>query len=341
MSDQDYGGVYTLSPYEGRRWPRWLFLVLGLVVGLAAGLVYTWFINPVQYYDTDPLDLHPVYRERWILLVAVAYRQDGDLDRALSRLAGLDDPQVGLTVAELTRRYIQEGKPASRVRALVALADALGARSDDMLIYLATPDATQTFTPAPEPATPTPSHTPTLTPTPPHTPTSPPTRTPTRTPTPTITRRPTSTPQPTPTGPPPYYLQESESFCRADYDGRIEIFVQTERGGGLAGNEIWVSWDGGVDHFVTGLKPEIGLGYADFDMKPGQTYAVAVGSSAFQVVTGLLAEPCYPGESDSPLVSWRLTIAATDAALTPTPTPAPTAPPTLTPTVTPTRIIGN
>ena len=135
------------EPIGGSRRPRWLFLLIGLALGLALGLAYTWQLSPVQFYDTDPVDLHPYYKQRWTLLVAAAYRQDGDLDRTMARLAGLDDPQISQTVAELTAHYIETGKSATRIRALAALSDALGARTDDMLIYLETPEPTLFFTP--------------------------------------------------------------------------------------------------------------------------------------------------------------------------------------------------
>jgi hypothetical protein len=42
----------------------------------------------------------------------------------------------------------------------------------------------------------------------------------------------------------------------------------------IPGAEIIVSWKDGEDHFFTGLKPELGNGYADFLMTPGVTYSV-------------------------------------------------------------------
>jgi hypothetical protein len=322
------------EPDARRRYPWWLFLLIGLALGLAVGLGYAWGLNPVQFYNTDPVDLRPQHKETWMLLVAATYRQEGDLDRALARLAGLDDPQIGQTVAALTERYMQAGNPATQVRALAALADALGARSTNMLIYLATPEPTLFFSPTPEPPTAIPSATSTATPT--RVPTTTPTPQPTPTATPTVTPRPTLTRHPTPTSPPPYYLEAQERLCQSDRGApRIEIFVQTQAGAGIPGSEIWVTWSGGADRFVTGLKPEIGLGYADFDMAPGVAYAVAVGEPGLQVVRGLSAEPCLPGEGDSPLASWRLTIVATSDALTPTPTRTPTAPPAATATAPP------
>ena len=173
----------TTTPGKRRRLPRWSYPLLGIALGLAVGLFYTWVVNPVQFYDTDPVDLRPLHKETWIQLVAAAYRQDGDLDRAYTRLAGLEDASIGQTVADITERAIQSGRPAARIRALAALADALGARTDPMMIYLATPEPTLFYTATPPPPTPTysPSSTPTGTPTPTSTPTRTPTRSRTRT----------------------------------------------------------------------------------------------------------------------------------------------------------------
>ena len=315
---------------QRRHWPRWIFLLLGLTVGLTLSLTYTWVVNPVQYYNTDPVDLRQQYKETWITLIAAAYRQDGDLDRALSRLAALEDPQIGRTVADLTEREIDAGKPATRVRALTGLSDALGARTEKMMIYLATPTPvlpTHTATPLPLP-----SNTPTASATPTPTASATPTLTASATPTDTPTPRPTITRRPTATRPPPYIVESRQRICQSSRpEPHIQIVVQTKDGAGIPGSEIWVTWTGGADRFLTGLKPDLGLGYADFDMTPGVVYAVAVGDPAPPIVSGLSAETCRRGEGGSSLASWRLVIVATDQAFTPTPTP------TITPTEAATR----
>jgi hypothetical protein len=211
----------TVEPHVGRRWLRWLSLLIGLGLGLAVGLVYTWVLNPVQFYNTVPADLRSEYKEQWILLAAAAYRQDGDLDRALVRLSRLNDDKIGQTVTELTERYIQTGKSAARIRVLAALADALGARTDEMLPYLIAPSPAVTDTPAATPtpvpsetpadtpvSTPMPSptlvqpDTPTYTPAPIASPTPSPTLVQPDTPTPSPTLVPPDTPTPTPTATP-------------------------------------------------------------------------------------------------------------------------------------------
>jgi hypothetical protein len=312
----------TAARGRGRRLPRWLYPLLGIVLGLAIGLFYTWVVNPVQFYNTDPVDLRPLHKETWIQLVAAAYRQDGNLDRALSRLAGLKDPSIGQTVADMTERAIESGKPAPRIRALAALADALGARTDAMMIYLATPEPTlfYTATPLPPTLTFTPTSTPTGTPSPTNTPTRTPTIVPTASASPTA--RPTRTLQPTATQIPPYYVEVRRRICTDDReDPRIEVIVQTKEGAGIPGVEIWVTWSGGVDRFFTGLKPDLGLGYADFDMTPGSEYALSVGDPNLQMLSGLRVEDCLPGEGDADYASWQIIIVATEDVFTPTPTP--------------------
>jgi hypothetical protein len=145
------------------------------------------------------------------------------------------------------------------------------------------------------------------------TPTS--TRTATATPTATRTRQPTATRKPVATQTPPFFLKQRQRICDPERETpRIEVTVQTKEGAGIPGSEIWVIWSGGADRFTTGLKPEIGLGYADFDMTPGSVYAVAVGAPTQQVIDLLRAEACFPGEDDPLLASWRLVIVATDEA---------------------------
>jgi hypothetical protein len=44
----------------------------------------------------------------------------------------------------------------------------------------------------------------------------------------------------------------------------------------VPGIKIIVTWNQGEDHFYTGLKPELGNGYADFIMQADTIYSVRV-----------------------------------------------------------------
>jgi hypothetical protein len=58
---------------------------------------------------------------------------------------------------------------------------------------------------------------------------------------------------------------------------------------------VIVSWDDQEERFYTGLKPEKGLGYADFTLSPGVVYTVRVGEGG-QPVPNLAAVECVrPG----------------------------------------------
>jgi len=59
----------------------------------------------------------------------------------------------------------------------------------------------------------------------------------------------------------------------------------------MAGMKILITWEGGEEQFFTGLKPELGNGYADYVMTPETQYTVqlAVGSD---VPAGLTAPTC-------------------------------------------------
>jgi hypothetical protein len=174
-------------------------LLAGTVVGLLFGALVGWAIWPVQYTDTDPVDLRPEHKDDYVVMVSAAYALDGNLGKAGARLAKLEGDDVGQVVADLASRYISIGASLVDIRNLVQLADALGSSDNAMLNYIATSTPTPTSTVTNTPTW-TPTSTPTATPTPTDTPTSPP-------PTPTFTPQPptaTPTPRPpTPTPPPP------------------------------------------------------------------------------------------------------------------------------------------
>ena len=59
--------------------------------------------------------------------------------------------------------------------------------------------------------------------------------------------------------------------------GLLQVVVSDSSGRPMPGVEITITWDDGEEHFFTGLKPEIGSGYADYTMQAGTAYALSVG----------------------------------------------------------------
>jgi hypothetical protein len=70
------------------------FILLGLLLGTAIGLIYGWVIRPVEQIGIAPQSLKQEYRVDYVLMVAETYADDQLLDQARVRLASLgpDNP---------------------------------------------------------------------------------------------------------------------------------------------------------------------------------------------------------------------------------------------------------
>lgn len=280
------------------------WILLGLVLGLAAGLWYAWMIDPVTFVEVSPARFNEQYQDDYILLVSQSYAVNGDWLRAEQRLAALDDPAISQTVANLLEQSVREQKPAGAIRNLAILARQLGAETQAVALFAPTPVQGSTATPT---ATPQASLTPSLTPTMPTTPTA----TPTASPTPTPTTVASPTPQPN------YRLLSQERLCLADAPApRIEVVTQDALLNPLPGVEVLVDWEGGTDRFFTGFKPSGGPGYGDFTMSPDVSYTVALAEGS-EAVSGLRIEPCDNGLDGG----WRLTFQNLRLRVTATPEP--------------------
>ncbi len=49
-----------------------VLLLLGMALGLGLGFLIGWGIWPVEYYDTDPVDLKEEHKEEYIVLVSAS-----------------------------------------------------------------------------------------------------------------------------------------------------------------------------------------------------------------------------------------------------------------------------
>jgi len=273
-------------------------LLAGTVVGLLFGALVGWVIWPVQYTDTDPVDLRPEHKDDYVIMVSAAYALDGDLGKAEARLAELEVDDVSQVVADLASRYINIGAAMVDVRNLVQLADALGSSDRAMLDYIATPTTTLTPTVTDTPTW-TPTSTSTATPTPTGTPTSPP-PTPTFTlPPPTATstpRPPTSTPRPPTATPVPQ--QSSASLATeppsagVDFKVARDDIVPIEENGchATGGHYLWITaidinrqpLDGIVVKVINGGEVLLTTGE---DKDPGKTdFAMYIGGYQLEVI---------------------------------------------------------
>jgi hypothetical protein len=79
-------------------------------------------------------------------------------------------------------------------------------------------------------------------------------------------------------------------------------------GDGIPGVEIQVSLGTEPkETFFTGLKPELGLGYADFSAEPGLTYQLEIPESGL-IVSEIDVPACQNESEDSYWGSWEIYI---------------------------------
>ncbi len=291
------------------------YLLTGLLLGLAIGLGYAWLYQPLQYTETSPVSLRADFKDHYRTLSALAYASNGDLVRARARLELLQDENVTQLLTEQAQRKLADGSPENEARALSLLAVALGQIPPTIVLQSTselstTPNGDNTGTPAV-----TPSISPAATEINPNNATTQITDTlalastlsatlvPTRTPNPTNTPLPTWTP--TPTRRSPFTLRSQEFVCEELLeDPLIQIEVQDADEQPVPGIEAIANWDGGENHFFTGLKPDLGLGYADFVMTPGVVYTLRLAAGS-ELIPDLVTSECEGQESNRYWGTWR------------------------------------
>jgi len=262
------------------------FLLTGIIIGLAFGLLYSLWLNPVTYVDAAPGSLSPANQDHYRLMAALAYRANGDLGRAQARLQIFDDDNPAYTLGAQAQRMLAEGGDPDMARALAQL-------------------AADYNNPLPEVVLPP---TPTLeaTPTPPEVAMLEETATPEVTPTPVMTFTPRATLRSLPTLAAPFDLRQREIVCDpAITESLLQIEAVDGDGAPLAGVQVQITWSDGEDLFYTGLYPRVSPGYADFKMEPAIVYSLRVGEAG-ETVTGLYASPCEDGEGSSYWGGWLL-----------------------------------
>lgn len=100
------------------RWIRFLFAIL---IGLAIGLAYGWFISPVEYVETSPHTLRIDYKADYVLMVAEAYRYEADLNLAAQRLAllgNLPPTEIVVQAIQFAQKYGYNDADIARMQVL-------------------------------------------------------------------------------------------------------------------------------------------------------------------------------------------------------------------------------
>lgn len=260
-------------------------ILFALLAGVGLGLVYSWVISPLRVIDASPVALRADFKDDYRSAIAAAYVANGNLPRAQARLSLLKDADPIEALNAQAQRMMGSTDSFQQADQVVALALALNENADNNPTSIPATEIVNnievTFTgtvPPPPPDVPT-----ILTET----------QLPVET-QPTIliasTPRPTATPVPTLGA--PFALTGQESTCDANLpDGLLQVIVLNSNRRQMPGVKIIIAWNGGEEQFFTGLKPELGNGYADYIMTPSIVYTVqlAVGSD---VATGLTTPTC-------------------------------------------------
>ena len=284
-----------------------LVLILALAAGFGLGLTYAWVIAPVQYVEAEPRILRDDFKDHFRSAIADAYAANMDLERARARLDLLGDPDPSQALVAQAQRMLAAGESPEAVQHVALLASALDgevaanqpspATETPFADTSSTPETvTETQVQPEETAT---AESATLEPTTEIEPTN--------TPLPQLSATPRPTRTPTATLGAPYQLIGEETVCEPDLaEGLLQVVVFDIRRNQIPGAEIVVTWNNGEEHIFTGLKPELGHGYADFLMTPDITYSVRMADGGTPA-SELSVPECENEGGDSYLGGLRLT----------------------------------
>ena len=278
-------------------------ILLTLLLGLGLGLAYSWLFSPLRVVDADPIALRADFKDAYRAAIASSYAATGNLPRAQARLALLGDTNSIEALNSQAQRLIASGE-FTQADQNVALAIALA----DGTTRVSTPTSTADNT-----VIVIKESTATLPPPPPDLPFQF-TETPQLIETQIIETQAvinTATPRPTrtliPTIGVPFALIAQDSICDTNLpDGLLQVFIFNSKHKQIAGARIIITWENGEEQFFTGLKPEIGNGYADYSMSPNIAYTVRLASGS-DIASDLTAPTCQTPSGETFLGGIKLT----------------------------------
>lgn len=280
-----------------RRLVSWWGLFIGLALGLGGGLFYAWNIAPLEEFDTAPYQLRQEDKTHYVVAVMLSYAYNSNLGQTINRLSELSlglDPigAVATAACDLARSgYVDSSAGVRAIRYMQTFYALQGRQgcADNLL-----PDVEVVL----EATVMVPTQTPTLPPPPTKTPTPRPDAEPTQ---PGFVVVPTSVPERA------YEGRIAGTYCNSELTGLIEVRVVDFNGQGIGGEMIRVRWDGGEDRFVTGLKPERDVEYADFRMEAGRSYIVDMPGQSDPLSSTVEATPCTTSNGEQATTSYYVT----------------------------------
>ena len=266
-------------------------ILLALVAGLGLGLVYSWVISPLRVSNAEPSTLRADFKDQYRSVIAAAYAATGNLPRAQARLSLLGDSSSVEALNGQAQRMQANTQSFERADQVAALALALKESPSGEPVASPTNEIADQFENIV-----TATSLPPLTDLPLEL-----TETPQNIETPTLviesTPRPTSTSTPLPGK--PFALTGQETICDANLPGGLlQVMVLNSNRRQIAGVEIEITWEAGEEQFFTGLKPELGNGYADYTMAPDIAYSIQLARGS-DVALGITVPTCQSAANES------------------------------------------
>ena len=121
-----------MAPWWQRLLRIVLWLSLGVILGMAAGLLLGWVVWPIEFTEADPTVLEDSYQHDYTVMIATAYSLDGDLNGARQRLNSLGKQDANAWLLSVTVDHILNQANENEIRYLVRLASDLGLYSPAM-----------------------------------------------------------------------------------------------------------------------------------------------------------------------------------------------------------------
>lgn len=240
-----------------RRFRPWL-MVVGLLLGGLAGVFWAW--GQVQISPSATFaQLSDAEKQNAVLWIARAYQQTSDLPRTESRLRELGYTDLVSTVTAQAQRAAASGLAVADLRALVQLAEDLKRGQSSVTVVPSQPAPSPTLPPLLNPITPL---------------------------------EPTSQPLAETPNFTEFVLLERTDLCSEQSSpALLQVYVRDASGQPLRGVGLTIRAAGVSDRFFTGLKPELEIGYSDYELQPAVLYVLEIGENSADV-PNLLAPNC-------------------------------------------------
>lgn len=104
------------------------YLLTGLIIGLLLGLVFSTLVFPAENAQALPNELNDAAKAEYRVMIATAYVANQDLERALSRLELLKDPDPLAALTTQAQNMLASGNSDYAAKALAELASQLSLR---------------------------------------------------------------------------------------------------------------------------------------------------------------------------------------------------------------------